>query len=109
MVDTIKNDSAHPDYRARFVGQELNTGIDPTLCTSTPPLEALKLLLDYAAGNTNVNIMLSDVQRAYFNGLAQRELYVNLAKEDPDYQPWWVGRLRLALYGKGRSAWQNTS
>ena len=29
-VDTNKGDSAHPDYRARFVGKEFNTGVDPT-------------------------------------------------------------------------------
>ena len=52
--------------------------------------------------------MLSDVKRAYFNALAQRELYVDLPKEDPEYQPGWVGRLRLALYGTRDAAqlWQ---
>ena len=31
--------------------------------------------------------MLSDVKRAYFHALAQRELFVELPEEDPDYEP----------------------
>ena len=63
-ADTNKGDSAHPDYRARFVGKEFNTGSDPTLFAATPPLEALKLLLSHAAGDASVHIMLSDAKRA---------------------------------------------
>ena len=77
-VDSSNGDSAHPDYRARFVGKEFNTGVDPTLFAATPPLEALKLLLSHAAGDERVHIMLSDFKRAYFNALAQREPYVDL-------------------------------
>ena len=98
-VDTNKGDSAVPDYRARFVGMEFNTGVDPTLFAATPPLEALKILMAYASSDRHVHIMLSDVKRAYFNALAQRDLYVELPKEDAGYREGWVGKLRLALYG----------
>ena len=52
--------------------------------------------------------MLSDVKRAYFHALAKRELYVELPPEDIGYQPGYVGRLRLALYGTrdAASLWQ---
>ena len=45
---------------------------------------------------------------AYFNALVQRELYVELPTEDPDDQPGWVGKFRLALYGTRDAAqlWQ---
>ena len=73
-VDVNKGDTARPDYRSRFVGKEYNTGVDPTLYAATPPLEALKLLLGYAASDTTkkIHIMLSDVKRAYFHALAKR-------------------------------------
>ena len=107
-VDTNKGDSVKPDYRARFVAKEFNNGVDPALFAATPPLEALKLLLAYAASDSNVHVMLSDVKRAYFNAFAQRDLYVELPKEDPKYQDGWVGKLRLALYGTRDAAqlWQ---
>ena len=85
-VDNNKGESARPDYRARFVGKESNTGVDPTLLAATPPLEALKLLMAHAASDEKIHIMLSDVKRAYFNALAQRELCVELPKEDAGYQ-----------------------
>ena len=59
--------------------------MDPTLAAATPPLEVLKLLLGDAATRTedNVHMMLSDVKRAYFNAECNRELYVELPREDP--------------------------
>ena len=75
-VDTDKGDTSKPDYRARFVAKESNTGVDTALFAATPPLEALKLLLAYAASDSSVHIMLSDVKRAYFNAFAQRDVYV---------------------------------
>ena len=97
-VDTNKGDSTAPDYRARFVGEEFKTGIDPTLYAATPPLEALKLIMSQANGSRSNGIltMLSDVKRAYFNALARRELYVELPREDLGYIEGRciVGRLR---------------
>ena len=64
-VDTNKGDSTAPDYRARFVGKEFNTGIDPTLYAATPPLEALKLIMSQASGHRSngIYIMPSDAKR----------------------------------------------
>ena len=111
-VDTNKGGAARPDYRARFVGKEFNTGVDPTLYAATPPLEALKLLLAHASScpGRRAHIMLSDAKRAYFYAMATRELYVELRREDPgfDDKECMVGRLRLALYGTRDAAlpWQ---
>ena len=35
-VDTNTSDSTAPDYCSRFVGEEFNTGIDPTLYADSP-------------------------------------------------------------------------
>ena len=63
-VDTNKGESTAPDYRAQFVGKEFNTGIDPTLYATLPPLEASELIMSQASGNrsSGVHMMLSDVK-----------------------------------------------
>ena len=55
-----------------------------------------------------LHIMFNDVKRAYFHAEAQRELYVDIPKEDPEWAPDVVGRLRLALCGTRDAAmlWQ---
>ena len=52
--------------------------------------------------------MLSDVKRAYFHAPAERELYAEVPREDPNWQPGVLGRLRLSLYGTRDTAanWQ---
>ena len=109
-LDVNKGDSVNPDYRSRFVGKEFNTGVDSTLYAATPPLEALKLLISTAASKRHggVHMMFSDVKRAYFHAPATRELYVEVPKEDPNWQPGFLGRLKLSLYGTRDAAanWQ---
>ena len=109
-IDVNKGDSQNPDYRSRFVGKEFNTGVDSSLFAATPPLEALKLLLGSAATGEGreTHLMLSDVKRAYFHAPATRELYVEVPREDPQWKPGLLGRLRLSLYGTRDAAanWQ---
>ena len=52
--------------------------------------------------------MTSDVKRAYFNVPASRELYVEVPREDPNWQPGHLGKLKLSLYGTRDAAanWQ---
>ena len=52
--------------------------------------------------------MISDVKRAYFHAPATRELYVEVPKEDPNWRPGLLGKLRLSLYGTRDAAanWQ---
>ena len=52
--------------------------------------------------------MLSDVKRAYFHAPTDRELYVELPKEDPKWKLGLLGKLRLSLYGTRDAAanWQ---
>ena len=85
--------------------------MDASLYAGTPPLEALKMLIGEASSRRSekLHIMLSDVKRAYFHAAAQRELYVEMPREDPDWTPDSVGRLNLALYGTRDAAklWQD--
>jgi hypothetical protein len=109
-LDINKGDSVNPDYRSRFVGKEFNTGTDSSLYAATPPLEALKLLISSAASSrdTGVHMMICDVKRAYFHAPASRDLYVEVPKEDPNWQPGLLGKLKLSLYGTRDAAanWQ---
>ena len=48
-IDTNKADELNPEYRSRLVGRELNDSKDDSLYASTPPLEALRVVLSWAA------------------------------------------------------------
>ena len=113
-IDTNKGDFDNPKIRSRLVGKEFRTGPDDALYASTPPLEALRLLMSRAATYTEgkpVNeVMINDVSRAYFYAKCSRCLYVELPPEDPEAHPDYFGRLRLCLYGTRDAAlnWQQT-
>ncbi len=95
------------------MGMEYKTYVDDSLYASTPPLEALRLILSRAAtydGQAR-EIMVNEVRRAYFYAQATRELYVELPKDDSEYASGdKVGRLRLCHYGTRVAAlnWQET-
>ena len=48
-LDTNKGDKARPNYRSRLVARESNLGRDDAVYASTPPLEALRLIVSHAA------------------------------------------------------------
>ena len=48
-IDVNKVDLDDPNYRARLVGTEFNSLKDDSLYAATPPLEALMLIVSYAA------------------------------------------------------------
>ena len=110
-----KGDVERPNYRSRLVGKEFKTTADDSLCASTPPLEALRMIVSRAAtrfGRTGKHreIMINDVARAYFHALATRDMYIELPEEDKLYGQNLVGKLRLCLYGTRDAAtnWQTT-
>ena len=86
-IDINKGDMKTPNYRSRLVGKEFKTYADDSLCASTPPLEALRLIISKAATRDGVEreIMMNDVRRAYFHARATRDVYVELPAEDPQY------------------------
>ena len=48
-IDINKGDTSQPVYRSRLVAKEFNTGTEDGLFASTPPLEALRMLISDAA------------------------------------------------------------
>ena len=101
-VDVNKGDETNKDYRSRRVGQEFATHRDDALYASTPPLEAFRVILSFAASGEGANkrhIMICDVRRAYFYAQATRDLYIDLPEEDDQATPGQLGKLNLSLYG----------
>ena len=64
-IDVNKGDIDNPRIRCRLVGKEFRTGPDDALYASTPPLEALRVIISRAAtvdpGGERREIMVNDV------------------------------------------------
>ena len=54
--------------------------------------------------------MVNDVRRAYFYAKINRDVFIELPPEFPDYGSGKIGKLRLCLYGTRDAAkgWQET-
>ena len=107
-------DAQDVNYRSRLVGREFNVGRDDALYASTPPLEVSRLIVSHAAtypqsGNNRI-LMINDGRRACFYAKIQRDVYIELPKEDPDHGKGLLGKLKLCLYGTRDAAkgWQET-
>ena len=103
-VDVNKQDEANTLIRSRYVACEVNTYNDESLFASTPPLEALRLLLSWTATQTRKGryqrkIMKIDVKKAHLHAEAEREVYVQLPYELRTKHPGMCWRLRRCLYG----------
>ena len=108
-AETDKGQPGKPILRARWVAREYRTHARPELYASTPPLEALKVVLpEIATGMLGGKVVaLVDVRRAYFNAPARRKVFVELPPEDN--QPGdehMCGLLQCSLHGT-RDAAQN--
>ena len=55
-------------------------------------------------------VMVNDVRRAYFYAKINRDVYIELPKEDPEYGTGKLGKLKLCLYDTRDAAkgWQET-
>ena len=107
--ETDTGQPGKPNVCARWVAKEYETHARPELRASTPPLEALKIVLsEIATGKRGGKVVaLTDVRRAYFHAPARRRMFVELLPED--YQPGdehMCGLLQYSLYGT-RDAAQN--
>ena len=136
-VDINKGDATDRNYRSRLVGREFNVGKDDSLYASTPPLEALRVVVSHAATEAPEDlvchgrvpsshltsaggpkhtkgerreILVCDVRRAYFYAKINRDVFIELPAEDPESGGNVVGKLRLCLYGTRDAAksWQET-
>ena len=112
-IDINKGDSVRKKYRSRLVGKEFKTYADDSLYASTPPLEALRLIMSRAATDDGTvrELMVNDVARAYFHAKCTRDIYIELPEEDDMHGKGdLVGKLNLCLYGTRDAAsnWQET-
>lgn len=101
-VDVNKGDKSHPDVRCRLVVQEVNTYKEDAFFASTPPLEALRLLLSHVATGRRGRhggrkVMVLDAKKAHPHAFAEREIYMELPPERK--RPGYCGRLIRCLYG----------
>lgn len=70
------------------------------------------MVLSYAAtmdsGESKKQILIADVERAYFDAMARRDLYIDLPREDVLGGPEMWPKRRFNLYGPrdGASNWQ---
>ena len=55
-------------------------------------------------------LMINDVRRAYLYAKVQRDVYIELPKEDPDHGKELLGKLKVCLYGTrdASKGWQET-
>ena len=86
-IDMNKGDSTNckksSRYRSRYVAEEFNTGDEDGPFASTPPLEALRLIISDVATRDQEEdkvIVVNDVARAYFEAPARRTICVELPK-----------------------------
>ena len=96
-----KGDEQNPRYRSRLVARQLKATDHSGKCyfAPTPPLEALRTVLSFAASKIGswrpcydpksekrMQISCLDIARAYFNAKPDEgaKTYVQLPPEDPD-------------------------
>ena len=75
-AETDKGQPGKPNVRARWVAKEYKTHAKPELYASTPPLEALKVVLsEIATGEREGKVLaLVDVRRAYFHSSTKKSV-----------------------------------
>ena len=107
-AETDKGQPGKPNVRARWVAKEYTTYASPELYASTPPLEALKVVLsEIATGERGGKFLaLVNVRREYFYAPARRRVFVELPSEDHQAGDEHVCELQYSLYG-ARDAAQN--
>ena len=94
-----------PDCRSRLVGRSFNIGRDDNLCAANPPLEAWRWVLSFSAtwrrGSSRKRrcVIINDVKRAYFFASIQRDVYIEVPREDPNAGPHVLGKIKLCLSG----------
>ena len=67
--------------RCRLVCQEVKAYETEELYAATPPGEMLKMILGFAAEDSDLQASLIDVPRAYFSAEVDREVFVELPPE----------------------------
>ena len=98
-----KGDSQHPQIRCRYVAAESAHANDLAFYASTPPLEAIRVLVSQMATKKTCNgkplaLSFADATKAYFNATPQRDIFVR-APPELGLPPGTVGKLQRCAYG----------
>ena len=115
-VDVNKGDTTNISYRSRLVAKEFKSGPDDSMYAPTPPLEAMRMILSWAATTQtstkagDMEVMINDVSKAYFYTKISHDVYIEFPPEDEFASPGIIGKLVLAMYGTqdGAKNWQET-
>ena len=97
-----KGQPGKPNVRARWVAKEYKTHASPEMYASTPPLEALKVVLsEIATGERGGKVVaLVDVRKACFYASARRRVSVELPPGDHQAgDEHMCGLLHFSLFG----------
>ena len=112
-VDVNKGDKNNPDYRSRYVAQEIKDYQDTDMFAPMPPLEAKKALFSLMASEKHksgkpYNLGFLDIKKAYLYAAARRAVYVKLPPEEA--VPGHCAKLNVSLYGTRDAArnWEET-
>ena len=119
-IDVNKGDDENPNYRSRLVAREVRKHGEASIFAPTPPLEALRTIIAFAAtrlpggcehvrepeSDLRTQVSVIDISRAYFNAVVDGSTptYVELPEEDGDRQKGLCGRLNVHMYGTRRAA-----
>ena len=76
-----KGDELRPDVRCRLVCQEVKTYETEEFYAAPPPGETLEMILSFAVEDTDLQVSLMDIARAYSNAEIDREVFVELPPE----------------------------
>ena len=95
-----KDDKEIPLYRSGLVARELYTHKREDLFAVAPQLEALNVTLPMTRKSNNGEmIVINVVSRAFFHAKANRQVFVQFAKEDTEAgQEHMCGRLKYNMY-----------
>ena len=112
-IDTNKGDPTNPNFRSRLVAKDIKAAKKPEdqlpanlLFSSTPPLEAMRLLCSLFATQKRskhgelLKIGLWDISRAHFYGVPKRKIYIELPSEEQAAEGGKnCGLLERSMYG----------
>ena len=101
-VDINKGDSERPNVRCRYVAKDIAYKKSDDYFAAMPPLEALRMLLSFAAtgrkeGGGGRKVLVIDARKAHLHAVPGREIYVALPPERQ--QEGMCAKLRRCLYG----------
>ena len=103
FVDVNEGDALNGDCLSRLVGREFSVGRDNALYAATPRLKhsgsSSATQRRSEMTTSAMEVMVKDVRRAHCYAKIERDIFIELPEEDPDFSGEKIGMHRLCLYG----------